>query len=170
MGRWWSSFLSSVNIYNILYLWKVAFKSIITVFYLLWTLLKLSDQTYVWCLENGKIHTKNFAANATKFYQVFGHFVESRHQNRWVAEQLKINSLSNNPTEWSKTLKLSMNRFSVFDHFVELAFKGLMSYYISLAHASQKWWFGLFCRFCLAEFTLNVPEIRFTLAGCNMHR
>ena len=69
---------------------------------------------------------------------MFGHFVESRHQNRWVAEQLKINSLSNNPTEWSKTLKLSMNRFSVSDHFVELAFKGLMSYYISLAHASQK--------------------------------
>ena len=43
-----------------------------------------------------------------------------------------INRLSVNFTEWSNTLKqfvgkLLTNRFSVFDHFVGLALKGLMS-------------------------------------------
>ena len=47
-------------------------------------------------------------------------------------EFLKINPLSANPTKWSNTLKqfagnLLKNCLSVFDHFVKLVFKGLMT-------------------------------------------
>ena len=45
----------------------------------------------------------------------------------------RINPLSTNPTKWSSTLKqfvgkLPTNYLSVFDHFVKLAFKGLISF------------------------------------------
>ena len=44
---------------------------------------------------------------------------------------VRVNPLSANSTKWSNTLKqfvgrLPTNCLSVFDHFVELAFKGLM--------------------------------------------
>ena len=45
--------------------------------------------------------------------------------------EYKFNPLSTNPTEWSNTLKQFIGNFltnclSVFDHFVELALKGLI--------------------------------------------
>ena len=45
----------------------------------------------------------------------------------------RINPLSTNPTKWSNTLKqfvgkLPTNYLSVFDHFVKLVFKGLISF------------------------------------------
>ena len=48
---------------------------------------------------------------------------ELRHINLVV----DINPLSANPTKWSNTLKQFVGLLSVFDHFVGLALKGLMS-------------------------------------------
>ena len=46
---------------------------------------------------------------------------------------IEVNPLNANPTKWSNTLKqfvgnLPTNCLSVFDHFVNLAFKGLRRY------------------------------------------
>ena len=51
-------------------------------------------------------------------------------KNKHESKEEKLNPLSANPTKWSKTLKkfagnLTTNCFSVFDHFVELAYEGL---------------------------------------------
>ena len=50
----------------------------------------------------------------------------------YVNDDQKFNPLSANPTKWSNTLKqfvgkLPTNCLSVFDHFLGLAFKGLIS-------------------------------------------
>ena len=49
------------------------------------------------------------------------------------AASMKLNSLSTNPTKWSNTVKqfcrlLSTNCLGVFDHFMQLALKGLTYY------------------------------------------
>ena len=51
---------------------------------------------------------------------------------------ISINSLSANPTKWSKTLQqfvdnLPTNCLSVFDYFVGLALKGLTNYFRKMA-------------------------------------
>ena len=51
--------------------------------------------------------------------------------DNWFCWGLSFNSLSANPTKWSNTLKqfvgkLPTNCLSVFDHFVNLALKGLI--------------------------------------------
>ena len=51
---------------------------------------------------------------------------------------ISINTLSGNPTKWANTLKhfvskLPMNCLNVFDRFVRLALKGLMSIFL-LSH------------------------------------
>ena len=61
-----------------------------------------------------------------------------------TSEGIRGNPLNANPTKWSNTLKqfvrnLPTNCLSVFDHFVELAFKGLISLN-SLDVRSQIWW------------------------------
>ena len=60
---------------------------------------------------------------------------------------VKLNPLNANPTKWSNTLKqfvgkLPTNCFSVFDHFVGLAFKGLRlfrkyGWYVCLTYNSE---------------------------------
>ena len=64
------------------------------------------------------------------FWLVFTVSCSSTENSRWIFLELFFNLLSANPTKWSNTFKqlVVKNRwivFSVFDHFMGLALKGL---------------------------------------------
>ena len=80
-------------------------------------------------------------------------FITFLNSHFWIKVLSGVNPLRANPTKWSNTFKqfvgnLPTNFFSVYDHFVGLALRGLM-YFCSLseqfqesnqpAHSFQKW-------------------------------
>ena len=73
---------------------------------------------------------------------MFGHFVESRRQNRWIAEQLKINSLSNNPTEWSKNTQTADESFQCVWPFCGIGVKrvNVLLYFLSSCITKMMIW------------------------------
>ena len=58
----------------------------------------------------------------------------------------RVNPVNANHTKWSNTLKqfvgkLPANCLSVFDHFVKLGFKGLISYLVENSYLENSSWF-----------------------------
>ena len=70
-----------------------------------------------------------FLVNFAKFLRTS--FLQNTSRRLLLNKSRALNPLSSNPTKWSNTLKqfvgnLPTNCLSVFDHFVKLAFKGLI--------------------------------------------
>ena len=62
----------------------------------------------------------------TKLDEQLKEIRKCRHQNYLNTKPI-INTLSANPSKWSKTLKQFVGNLRVFDHFMNLALKGLIT-------------------------------------------